>query len=129
MRKDVEAFVKKKGEKQVLSAVQPSKGKTVGESQDARWQMDLAFGNGSVFLVCVNVWDRIIWAKTITNKEPANVAEALDTLLHTATKMPKLITSDNGNEFMGPVSTLLSRLHIAQRFKAVGDENAIGGGR
>ena len=40
MRKDVEAFVKKKGEKQVFSAVQPSKGKTIGESQDARWQMD-----------------------------------------------------------------------------------------
>ncbi len=57
MRKDVEAFVKKKGEKQVFSAVQPSKGKTIGESQDARWQMDLAFGNGSVFLVCVNVFD------------------------------------------------------------------------
>ena len=53
LRKDVEAFVKKKGEKQVFSAVQPSKGKTLGESQDARWQMDLAFGNGSVFLVCV----------------------------------------------------------------------------
>ena len=42
MRKQVEAFVKSKGEKQVFSAVQPSKGKTIGESQDARWQMDLA---------------------------------------------------------------------------------------
>ena len=36
MRKDVKAFVKKKGEKQVFSAVQPSKGRTIGESQDAR---------------------------------------------------------------------------------------------
>ncbi len=52
-RKDVESLVKKKGEQQVLSAVQPSKGKTIGESQDARWQMDLAFRKGSVFLVCV----------------------------------------------------------------------------
>ena len=42
MRKDVEVFVTKKGEKQVFSAVQPSKGKTIGESQDAPWQMDLA---------------------------------------------------------------------------------------
>ena len=109
LRKDVEAFVKKKGEKQVFSAVQPSKGKTLGESQDARWQMGLAFGNGSVFLVCVNVFDRFTWAKTISSKEPANVAEALDFLLRLAPKMPKLITSDNGNEFLGPVSALLTR--------------------
>ena len=126
LRKDVEAFVKKKGEKQVFSAVQPSKGKTLGESQDARWQMDLAFGNGSVFLVCVNVFDRFTWAKTISSKEPANVAEALDFLLELAPKPPKLITSDNGNEFLGPVSALLTRKNIAQRFKAVGDVNAIG---
>ncbi len=53
MRNYVEAFVKSKGEKQDFSAVQPSKGETVGESQDARWKMVLAFGNGSVFLVCV----------------------------------------------------------------------------
>ena len=76
MRKDVEAFVKKQGETQVFSAAQPSKGKTIGDSQDARWQMDLAFGNGSVFLACVNVFDRFTWAKTIDSKEPANVAEA-----------------------------------------------------
>ena len=62
-RKQVEAFVKSNGEKQVFSAVQPSKGKTIGESQNARWQMDLAFGNGSVFLVCVNVFDRFTWAQ------------------------------------------------------------------
>ena len=126
MRKDVEPFVKKKGEKQVFSAVQPSKGKTIGESQDARWQMDLAFGNGSVFLVCVNVFDRFTYAKTISSKEPANVAEALDALLELAPKMPKRITSDNGNELLGPVSTLLASHNIAQRFKAVGDVNAIG---
>ena len=43
-----------------------------------------------------------------------------------APKMPKLISSDNGNEFLGPVSALLARHNIAQRFKAVGDVNAIG---
>ena len=126
MCKDVEAFVKKKGEKQVFSAVQPSRGKTICESQDARWQMDLAFGNGSVFLVCVNVFDRFTYAKTIANKEPANVATALEALLNLAPKMPKLISSDNGNEFLGPVATLPTRLKIAHSFKAVGDVNAIG---
>ena len=62
-----------------------------------------------VFSVCVNVFDRFTWAKTISSKEPANVAEALDFLLRLALKMPKLITSANGNEFLGPVSALLTR--------------------
>ena len=40
-KKQVEAFVKRKGEKQIFQAVQPAKGKTVSESLDARWMMDL----------------------------------------------------------------------------------------
>ncbi len=66
MKRDVEAFVKQKGEKQVLSAIQPSKGKTVSESLDARWQMDLAFGVAAegytAYLVAVNVFDRFTYA-------------------------------------------------------------------
>jgi len=40
-KKQVEAFVKRKGEKQIFQAVQPARGKTVSESLDARWMMDL----------------------------------------------------------------------------------------
>ncbi len=40
-KKQGEAFVKQKGEKQIVQAVQPAKGKTVSESLDARWMMDL----------------------------------------------------------------------------------------
>jgi hypothetical protein len=126
VRKQVEAFVRYTGEKQVFSAVQPSKGKTGGESLDARWHMDLAFRSDSVFLVCVNVLDRFAGALPLKSKEPTNVAEALDTFLQFAPMMPKLITSDNGNEFLGPVSTLLAKYRIAQSFKAVGDVNASG---
>ena len=60
MKKDIEAFVKKKGDKQVFSAVQPSRGKTVSEGLDARWQMDLAFAKSTegytAYLVVVNVF-------------------------------------------------------------------------
>ena len=108
MKKDVEAFVKQKGEKQVLSAVQPSRGKTVSESLDARWQMDLAFGVDTSFLVADNVFDRFTYALPLTSKEPTQVAEALGKLLKGANKKPKLISSDNGNEFLGPVSELLA---------------------
>ncbi len=95
MKKDVEAFVKRKGDKQVISAVQPSKGKTVGESLDARWQMDLAFGVASegytAYLVAVDVFDRFVWALPLKSKEPTQVAEALAKLLRAARKKPKII--------------------------------------
>ncbi len=130
MKRDVEAFVKQKGEKQVLSAIQPSKGKTVSESLDARWQMDLAFGVAAegytAYLVAVNVFDRFTYALPLTSKEPTQVAEALGKLLKGANKKPKLISSDNGNEFLGPVSKLLVKKKIAQAFKSVGDVNALG---
>ena len=132
MKKDVEAFVKRKGEKQIFSAVQPSKGKTVSESLDARWQMDLADLKGQpsdgykFFLVAVNLFDRFMWALPLKSKEPAVVREALATLLRSAYKKPQLLSSDNGNEFIGPVSELLQEKRIAQSFKAVGDVNAIG---
>ncbi len=54
------------------------------------------------------------------------MAEALGKLLKGANKKPKLISSDNGNEFLGPVSKLLVKKKIAQAFKSVGDVNALG---
>jgi hypothetical protein len=131
-KKQVEAFVKQKGEKQIFSAVQPSKGKTVSESLDARWQMDLADLKGqpsegyTFFLVAVNLFDRFMWALPLKSKEPPVVRDALAILLRSAYKKPKLISSDNGNEFLGAVSELLRKQKIAQSFKAVGDVNAIG---
>ena len=64
-KKDVEAFVRKKGENQVFSAVQPSRGKTVSESLDARWQMDLAFGGSEVFLLPLNLFSPFVFALAI----------------------------------------------------------------
>ena len=130
MKKDIEAFVKSKGEKQVFSAVQPSKGKTVSEGLDARWQMDLAFGVAAdgytAYLVAVNVFDRFTYATPLKSKEPVQVALALEKLIRDAPTKPKVISSDNGNEVLGPVSKLLVKHKIAQVFKAVGDVNATG---
>ncbi len=40
-KKQVEAYVKAKGAKQIFQAVQPARGKSVAESLDSRWMMDL----------------------------------------------------------------------------------------
>ena len=50
-KKQVEAFVKRKGEKQIFQAVQPAKGKTVSESLDTRWMADLAIFNNQPVVV------------------------------------------------------------------------------
>jgi hypothetical protein len=99
-KKQVEAFVKRKGEKQICQAVQPAKGKTVSESLDARWMMDLiVFYNQPVvvagvtlryILVCINVFDRYLYAEPIKSKEAKDVAVALGVIFRRATKTSKV---------------------------------------
>ncbi len=135
-RKQVESYVKKKGEKQVFHPVPPAKGKTVSESLDARWMMDLIqFNNKPVevgrktwrfILVAINVFDRYLYALPLESKEPKEVLEALTKLINTAAKRPKLISSDDGLEFKGPVSDYLTRRGIAQKFKDTADVNGLG---
>ena len=74
-KKEVELFVKRKASKQIFQAVQPAKGKTVSESLDARWMMDLiVFVNQPVvvrgntlryILVAINVFDCYLYASPL----------------------------------------------------------------
>ncbi len=117
-KKEVEAFVKRKGEKQIFQAVQPAKGKSVAESQDARWQMDLVvFVNQPVVvagktlrnvLFCINVFDRYIYAEAIESKEPKILKVALEKIFTYTRKKPKLISSDQGLEFQKDVTAFLA---------------------
>ena len=135
-KKEVETYVKAKGSKQIFQAVQPARGKTVSESLDARWMMDLiVFVNQPVvvagktlryILVAINVFDRYLYAEPMETKEPVEVKEALRKLLLSAPKRPKLISSDQGLEFKGVVSDFLTKNKIAQKYKDTGDVNGIG---
>ena len=135
-KKEVEAYVKAKGSKQIFQAVQPARGKSVAESLDARWMMDLVqFTNqpvtvsGKTFkfiLVCVNVFDRYLYALPMRSKEPVEVKAALERLLALTLKKPKLISSDQGLEFKGVVSVYLTRKGIVQKFKDPADVNGLG---
>ncbi len=102
-RKQVETYVKAKGSKQIFQAVQPARGKTVAESLDSRWMMDLiVFVNQPVvmagktlryILVAINVFDRYLYAMPLESKEPGEVKIALWRLLSLALKKPKLFLS------------------------------------
>ena len=132
-KKEVVEYVKGKAEKQVLGAPQRAAGKTISEDNN-RWQMDLIdvsseeipSGQWRFFLVCVNVFDRYLYAKPLMTKTPEEVATKLKEILNEAVKMPQVISSDNGLEFGGAVAKLLSKSEVVQKFKAVGDLNSLG---
>jgi len=135
-KKEVTDFVRRRGEKQIFGAVQPARGKTMAPTPDGTLQMDLADmkNNPEVresdtykfFLVVVNAFDRVTYARNLKTKTPREVREALESILASLPRKPKVISSDSGSEFHGPVSDLLADKGIAQRFKAVGDVNALG---
>ena len=136
-KKQVKTLLSRLGERQIFRPVQPSRGKTAAEDIDTRFQMDLidmhndpAFDkSGDVdkfILILINVFTREVYARALAKKEPKDVSQALGSLLDDLPIDPKIISSDNGNEFQGPVTTMLQKRNIAQRFKAVGDVNALG---
>ena len=135
-KQQVKDYVKKKGEKQVFGAPQKAAGKTISED-DNRWMMDLIdvsnvpAGSWKFFLVCVNVFDRYMYARPLRTKENKEIAEKLqeilDERLSDGRKKPQIISSDNGSEFVGgAVATLLQRMGIVQKFKDTSDLNALG---
>ena len=136
-KKQVAAALSRIGERQIFRPIQPSKGKSASEGVDVRFQMDLIdLHNDTAFdksgaankfiLIVINVFTREIYARSLAKKDPTTVSLELASILDELPIDPKIIASDNGNEFKGPVSTLLEKRQIAQRFKAVGDVNALG---
>ena len=135
-KQQVKDYIQHKGEKQVLGAPQKAAGKTISED-DNRWMMDLIdvsnvpAGSWRFFLVCVNVFDRYMYARPLQTKANEEVAdklkEILDQRLSENRKKPQIISSDNGSEFVGGrVAALLQRRGIVQKFKDQGDLNALG---
>ena len=68
----------------------------------------------------------MVYTRALKTKEPSEVKVKLSQIIEEAPKKPKVISSDNGAEMLGVVSEYLESKGIAQRFKAVGDQNAIG---
>ena len=127
---DVKEFVEAQASKQVLGRPLKSEGKTATEDANVRWQMDLMYlrdnkDRDRYALIIIDTFSRKLWTKTLANKTSKHVAETLQDILR-ANKHPKVITSDNGSEFLGDVSKLLADAKIVQRFKAPNDPNAIG---
>ena len=72
------------------------------------------------------MFNRYLYARPLTSKEPREVALKLKEILEEARKKPQVISSDNGTEFGGIVAEFLQHQGIVQKFKNVGDLNALG---
>jgi len=135
-KKQVSEFARDKPEKQQFGAPQRATGKTISED-DNRMQMDLIevpnqpAGDWRYFLAVINVFDRFLYVRPLKTKEPAVVSKALVSILNSAQeqgrKLPDIMSSDNGLEFNNAeVKKVLSKKGIVQKFKDVGDLNALG---
>ena len=131
-RQEVRELVESNATKQTLAPLQRSEGKTVAESEHARWQMDLAElndnkGSERYALCVVNIFDRKLFTEPLPNKRPTTVREALKKILARAGGKPIAISSDKGLEFTSAaMSDYLDSVSIAQRFKEPGGPNALG---
>ncbi len=122
-KRQVTEYVRAKSEKQLLGAPQRALGKSVSED-DNRWQMDLIdvspeaipAGSWKLSLVCVNMFNRYLYARPLTSKEPKEVALKLKEILDEAHKKPQVISSDNGTEFGAFAAQFLQHRGVVQKF-------------
>ena len=132
-RKRVNELNKETDEKQVLSAPQRAAGKSISED-DNRWMMDLidfrVRGDLSYFLVCVNVFDRYMYARPLATKKVNEVlgqlSDVLDECEDSGRKEPTVISSDGGGEFRTTMTNWLKEEDIAHKTKESLDRNALG---
>ena len=99
-RSQVDAFVAKQGERQVFTQPLPqAKGQTAVEDVNARCMLDVVFIRDFIVVFLVNVFTRKTWGKTIPNKSAASVGAAGKVLIEQLEEQPKVLSTDDGNEY------------------------------
>ena len=134
-KEQVRTLIRRQGERQVFTAIQPSKGKSAAEEPYARLQMDLIDFRNQVSiaedknhkfaLVVVDVFTRKLWARAMPNKTPEETLIHLKDILQTLPEQPAVISSDQGLEFSGPVAEELKDRGIGHKTKSTLDKNAL----
>jgi hypothetical protein len=80
----------------------------------------------TAILVCLNCFTRVLYARPLKTKTQEEVKKQLRSILGQAPHKPQVISTNNGLEFKGEVSEYLESKGIIQRFRSVGDINALG---
>ena len=116
-RNQIKQLLETKGARQLFRPLPQSKGQTGAEGSDTRFQMDLIefrtapskVGRDTFkyILVLIDVFSRQVWADPTKDKTPAVVEPVLRRMLLALPKQPAVISTDKGNEWVGPVQELL----------------------
>jgi transposase InsO family protein len=135
-RNQIKQLLATKGAKQLFRPLPQSKGTTGAEGLLERCQMDLIefrtapskVGRDTFryILVLIDVFSREVWVDVTKDKTPAVVEPVLRRLLTALPKNPSVISTDKGNEFVGPVQGLLDEKNIIHKTKDPQDANALG---
>jgi ribosomal protein S21 len=135
-RNQIKQLLETKGAKQLFRPLPESKGKTGAEAPFTRMMMDLIefrtapskVGRETYryILVLIDVFSREVFAAPTKDKTPAAIEPVLRRLLVGLPKQPAMISSDKGNEWVGPVQELLDASGIIRKTKDPNDANALG---
>ncbi len=135
-RNQIKQLLETKGAKQLFRPLPESKGKTGAEAPFTRMMMDLIefrtapskVGRETYryILVLIDVFSREVFALPTKDKTPAAIEPVLRRLLAGLPKQPAMISSDKGNEWVGPVQELLDASGIIRKTKDPNDANALG---
>ena len=135
-RNQIKQLLETKGARQLFRPLPQSKGQTGAEQIFERFQMDLIefrtapskVGRDTFkyILVLIDVFSRQVWADPTKDKTPAVVEPVLRRMLLALPKMPAVISTDKGNEWVGPVQELLDEKNIIRKTKDPADVNALG---
>ena len=78
--------------------------------------------------MCIDCFSRQVWARAPKHKTQEEVKIKLSQIISEvgSARKPKIVSSNDGQEFQGLVPEFLTRKGIAQRSKSIGDVNALG---
>ena len=137
-RKEVTAYVRTLGSRQVFQARPKYEGKIAATEINDRWVADIIDYNArpsadpkdktapfQYVLVAQDIFSRVIFTKALKNKDQETVTEAFKNIVQNA-GIPDRIDTDAGNEFKGTFEGFLREKNIVHSVADIRNKNARG---
>ena len=137
-RKEVTAYVRTLGSRQVFQARPKYDGKIVATEINNRWAADIIDYNArpsadpkdknrpfQYVLIVQDVFSRVVFTKALKNKDQETVTEAFREIVRNA-GVPDRLDTDAGNEFKGTFANFLNEKRIYHTVADIRNKNARG---
>ena len=135
-KKDIEEFLLRQPIHQKFrKTIKRSTGHIKANSINERWMSDLIdyqkykqYNKGNAWILTViDVFSRKAYAVALKNKSANDMVDGFEKIFEEAGSMPKVITTDNGKEYLNDkVQKLFDENDIIHDVNEIGDHNALG---